>query len=68
MLIMVGRSAGLGQLVAVFALALWSGAAAAFQHLAGWVTPQRRTVHASGVSDEWLRCHAIESAKHRYDR
>ena len=37
---------------------------AAFRYLAREKTFQHRKVYASGISTGWLRCYAIESAKH----
>ena len=64
----VNRSLGLLRHGAVGRRTLWVDAATAFRSLARSVMPQRPTFHASGVSEEWLRCNAIESAKHVDDR
>jgi len=68
MVTVVNRSLGLLQHRALGLRTLWTEATAAFRSLAGWVTPTRQTVYGSGVSSEWLRCNAIESAKHFDDR
>lgn len=47
---------------------LWLEAAAAFASARARGHSRRPTTCSSGVSREWLRAHAIESAKHSGDR
>jgi hypothetical protein len=68
MVAVVSRSVGLLREGAVGLRTLWVDAVTAFRSLAGPVMRQRPRLHASGVSGEWLRCNAIESAKHVDDR
>jgi hypothetical protein len=44
--------------------ALWQDVSKASRYLAWPGAPTRPAVHAGGVSAEWLRTHAVESAKH----
>ena len=43
---------------------LWTGATSLVRRLANRIMPPRPTADVCGVSGQWLRCHAIESAKH----
>jgi hypothetical protein len=65
---LVNRSLDLTRNGATATRTLWMGFGAAFRHVAGMVTRQRRKVYASGLSDAWLRCNEIESAKHVGER
>jgi hypothetical protein len=47
--------------------ALWTDLAKASRHVPWPETPLRRLGQAGGVSSDWLRTHAIESAKHLDD-
>jgi hypothetical protein len=42
----------------------WAGATSLVRRLANRLMPPRPAADACGVTGHWLRCHAIESAKH----
>jgi CheY-like chemotaxis protein len=44
------------------------GLTAAARHLAPDISRRRRKLYVSGISDGWLRCYEVESAKHADDR